>query len=301
LRRGLVLLACALCAACELEEVVTASSEDIVIAEVYLRADEEIQTALLHRTRQAGDSTAAVPGARVEVTNAAGQVLHYEAAPDSMCIEARRDTRDVVLGSCYASDPAQRFDILPGERYALRISLPDGGVLTGNTTVPSDFRVIRPAEPVCALPAATRLAVTWSVSPHAWVYASETYLRGLRRLLAEQGIEIEQDPLRLFGLSVSSSDTAITFPSEFGLFDRFNPDLAVALAAIQNGLPSGVVADVLIGSADRNYVNWERGGNFNPSGIVRIGNIRGAGAGVFGSMVVKTFQIRVGSTQHPPC
>jgi hypothetical protein len=151
------------------------------------------------------------------------------------------------------------------------------------------------------LSANSRLEVAWTASPDAWVYAAETNLRGLAPLLAQQGIELERDPLRLFGLSVSSADTTIVFPSEFGLFDRFDDDLTEALAAIQNGLPSGVVADVVVGAADRNYVNWERGGNFNPSGVVRIGNIRGAGAGVFGSMVGKSFQVRVGSTQHPPC
>jgi hypothetical protein len=62
-----------------------------------------------------------------------------------------------------------------------------------------------------------------------------------------------------------------------------------------------VVADVVIAAADRNYVNWERGGNFNPSGLVRIGSVRGDGFGVFGSLVVKSFQIRVGSTEYPPC
>jgi hypothetical protein len=290
-----------LLAGCELEEVVTASSEDVVIAEVYLRSDERIQTALLHRTRQ-GDSTRAVPGARVEVTNAAGAVIRYHAAPDSMCVILGRENRDVVIGSCYATDEAQRFDIVPGERYTLRITLAEGGELTGTTTVPSDFAMRRPTDPICALPANTRLELAWTASPAAWVYAAETNLRGLGRLLEEQqGIELDRDPVRLFGLSVSSADTSIVFPSEFGVFDRFDDELTAVLAAIQPGLPSGVVADIIVGAADRNYVNWERGGTFNPSGLVRIGNLRGAGAGVFGSMVSKSFQIRVGSTEHPPC
>jgi hypothetical protein len=292
---------CLALAACELQEVVTAASDDVVIAEAYLRPDRAQQVALLHRTRQAGDSTAPVRGARVEVSNASGAVLVYEEAPDSMCLEPRRDTRDVVLGTCYASPADQRFDIVPNERYDLRITLAEGGVLTGTTTVPSEFRIVRPAEPVCALPPLTTFEIAWTASPAAWVYAGETYLRGLRRALAEQGIVITQEPLRLFGLSVSAADTTISFPNEFGLFDRFSDDLVEALAAIQNGLPNGIVADVIIAAADRNYVNWERGGNFNPSGLVRIGNIRGSGAGVFGSMVTRSFQIRVGSTEHPPC
>jgi hypothetical protein len=209
--------------------------------------------------------------------------------------------RCLCAARSYATDDQQRFDILPGESYALRIQLAEGGVLSGTTTVPENFVLLRPTAPICALPEHTALEVAWTASPDAWVYAAETHLRGLRRLLEEQGIELDREPLRLFGLSVSSADTTIVFPGEFGLFDRFDENLTDVLVAIQNGLPAGVVADVVIGAADRNYVNWERGGSFNPSGLVRIGNIRGAGAGVFGAMVGRTFQVRVGSNQHPPC
>lgn len=299
-RMAVLLAACAL-SACELEEAVVTSAQDVVIAAMYLRTDRPVQTALLHRTRQPGDSTRPVPGALIEVANQGGNVLQLRAAPDSMCVLAQSVTSDIVIGTCYASDPQVRYDIVPGERYSLRIILPEGGELTATTTVPQDFLVIRPAARVCALPAATRFEAQWTQSPGAWVYAAETNMRGLRQLLAEQGVELDRDPLRLFGLSVSSADTAIVFPSEFGLFDRFDDDLTEALAAIQGGLPSGVVADVVIAAADRNYVNWERGGNFNPSGVVRIGSVRGDGFGVFGSLVVKSFQIRVGSTDYPPC
>jgi hypothetical protein len=293
-------VALVLCAACELQEVVTTTSEDVVIAEVYLRADEPTQTALLHRTRQGGASVA-VPGARIEVTNAAGAVMSYGEVSDTTCVLERPATGNVEVGSCYRARAIDGFRIQPGERYTLRIVLPGGGELTGTTTVPGDFQIVRPAERVCALPPATTFEVRWTSSAGVWAFPSETYLSGLKDALAPLGIEIEQDPLRLFGLSISGGDTTIVFPSEFGLFDRFSDELTEALVAIQHGLPNGVVANVTIASADRNYVNWERGGNFNPSGVIRIGNIRGDGAGVFGSLVAKFFQIRVGSTEHPPC
>lgn len=38
-------------------------------------------------------------------------------------------------------------------------------------------------------------------------------------------------------------------------------------------------------AGDRNYVNWVRGGNFNPSGQVRVPSIVGDGTGVFASLV----------------
>lgn len=294
-------LVCALaCVSCELSEIVTTESEALVIAEVYLRTDQQVQTAWLHRTRHSAP-VEEVMDAEIEVRNAAGAVMRYALAPDSVCIIVPPGAHGRSLGSCYVADGLQRFDIQPGARYTLSIMLPGAGELTGVTVVPEDFELLQPTNAVCALPPATRFDVGWTTSAGAWVYAAETNLRGLRAILQQQGIEINEDPLRLFGLAVSNTDTIISFPNEFGLFDRFDSDLTEALVAIQNGLPNGVVADVAIGAADRNYVNWERGGNFNPSGPVRIGSIRGPGAGVFGSVVVKSFQIRVGSSEHPSC
>ena len=289
------------CVACELEDIQIADSDDIVIAEIYLRTDEQVQLATLHRTRASADTTAAVPGARIEVTSETGAVLRYVEAPDSLCLTTVQ--KGPITGvSCYTSDPAQRFDILPGRSYSLRVVLPDGGVLTGNTRVPSDFTIVRPASNVCALPPGTTFDIVWRRSADSWAYPSEIQLRGLKAILQQQyNIEIERDPLRLFGLAVSSSDTTMAFPGDFGVFDRFNEDYTAALVVLQNGLPAGVVTDVVISAADRNYVNWERGGNFNPSGYIRIGNVRGNGAGVFGSLVPRRFQVRVGSTEHPPC
>lgn len=294
------LLSAIILGSCELEEVMTAESQDIVIAEVYLRTDAQFQQALLHRTKQPGDSLTRVPGARVEVTNTAGAVMRYHAAADTMCLRPRREGAISTPISCYISDTRQRFDVLPGERYTLRITLPDGRIITGSTSVPSDFMVVRPAAPVCSVQPRTRFEVTWTSAANAWVYPAELVLSGLRDVLAPQGIQIDLEPVRLLGLAISATDTTIVFPSEFGIFDRFDEDLTPALVAIQEGLPPGVTGAVYLAAADRNYVNWERGGNFNPSGVIRIGNLRGDGAGVFGSLVGKSFQVRVGSND-PPC
>jgi hypothetical protein len=192
-----------------------------------------------------------------------------------------------------------RTNITPGETYSLRITLADGGVMTGTTHVPATFRVLRPAVTQCSLPANDTLRLVWTTSPGSWVYAAETNLRGLRSHVPDPN-KID-DPLRLFGLSASAQDTTILFPTEFGVFERFDPDLTDVLASIQGGLPAGIVADIVIAAADRNYVNWERGGDFNPSGIIRIPSVRGAGTGEFASLVPRTFQIRVASTFFPPC
>jgi hypothetical protein len=286
--------------ACELKEVVTAESEDVVIAEIYLRTGDPKQLAWLHRTRS-GSTTSTVQATSIQVTNpSTGGILTYVLAADSMCIANTDDASAGAPGTCYVANAAA-FPITPGQRYNLRITLFGGGEMTGTTVVPSDFRILRPSASVCSLPPFTTMESTWTSSPGAWVYAAHTQINGLRDALAEQGIELEEDPLRLFGLSVSSTDTTIVFPSEFGLFDRFDEDFTAALVAIQNGLPPNTSATVSVAAADRNYVNWERGGNFNPSGLVRIGSIRGNGTGTFGSLVTKAFEIRVGDTSVPGC
>jgi hypothetical protein len=47
----------------------------------------------------------------------------------------------------------------------------------------------------------------------------------------------------------------------------------------------------LIAAVERNYVNWVRGGNFNPSGLVRVSSLRGAATGTFGGVSVREFQV----------
>jgi hypothetical protein len=294
MRCALVLLVCGLgVAGCALEKVELAAPEDVIVAEVILRAGDTTQLAWLHRTRGVnGDPT--VPNAIVEVRGPAG-VARFGPADDTICVTRRSDTP----GSCYAT-AANALVVTPGQTYQLTIRV-GGDVLTGTTTVPQDFTVQRPSVATCLLPPFTNLELVWRASPNAWVYASEANLRGIQDALRTHGVTVDRDPLRLFGLSISSADTTLAFPKEFGLFDRFDEDLTEALAFMQRGLPPGVVTDVIIAAADRNYVNWERGGNFNPSGQVRVPSIRGAGSGVFGSLVPRSFRIRTDMMNFPPC
>ena len=290
--RLLTFCALLLITACELQEVTLVESEDVIIAEITLRAGDPVQTALMHRSLKDGASLP-VRDARIEITNTRGAVLSFVEAGASDCsINA--------LGTCYTSANSN-YAIVPGETYTLRIQTSDGRTLTGVTRVPSDFRITRPAAPVCTLAPGTTFRVEWSSSANAWVYISELVIHGLQPYLTSLGIGLTEDPLRLFGLSISNRDTTVLFPTEFGVFQRFDPDLTKALVAIQHGLPPGVVTEVTIAAADRNYVNWERGGNFNPSGLVRVPSIRGDGTGTFGSIVPKTFTVRVGDGGAPDC
>ena len=178
--------------------------------------------------------------------------------------------------------------------------LQDGGVLRAASTAPEAFETLVPAAGgVCSLPPDTPLELRWTRSEGAWAYGSEALVRGLPAALAPEGIVVEDDPLYLFGLSVSAADTTVVFPGEFGLFNRFELDQALALR-LQVGLPEGTVSDVAVTAADRNYVNWVRGGNFNPSGQVRVPSVEGDGTGVFAVTLTQRFGVAVGSVGPDP-
>ncbi|RMH22893.1 MAG: hypothetical protein D6701_00910 [Gemmatimonadetes bacterium] len=123
---------------------------------------------------------------------------------------------------------------------------------------------------------------------------ADATLFGLRGALGGE-IEVEADTLALSGLSVSAADTTLSFPDEFGVFDRFDLDRELAVR-LQSGLPRGTAARIAVAAADPNYVNWVRGGEFNPSGAVRVPSLHGeGGTGVFGALVRRRVDIETGS------
>lgn len=281
---------------CSLAEVTLVEAEDVVVAELYVQLAPGSQgrdrmTAFLHRTLEGGTGASRpVPGARVIVTRSDG--LSIEMAETSL------ETCVVSLpvegtGSCYWAAPELAELLEPGDRLEARIELPGGGVLEGVATVPGGFDILTaPAEAFCTIGPSTPFEVRWTRAPGAWAYVNETLISGLRAALEPSGVEVEKDPLYLLGLSVSASDTTIMFPSEFGVFERFELNQGVALA-LQRGLPAGTDAKVTITAGERNYVNWIRGGNFNPSGQVRIPSLRGDGTGVFAATVSRNFRVLV--------
>jgi len=269
---------------CELQEVTLAEVGDAVIAEIILEAGSARQLALLHRTLGTGGG-AAVTGAAIEVRDAAGRAMAFEPAPAEDCLDLDEEREGANPGTCYRSVEGAPFTVEPAATYTLSIRLDDGGRLTGRTTVPGSFAVLTPAAVRCAVPVDSTLELVWTTSPGAWVYIAETSLRGIRAALRPLGIDVPRDPLRLFGLAITNEDTTIVFPTEFGLFDRADPELGPVVLALRGGLPPGVLADVVVLAADRNYVNWVRGGNFNPSGVIRVPSVSGDGTGVFGSVV----------------
>ncbi len=277
-------------AGCELQEVTIARPEALLVAEVYLMVgDEDDQvTAFLHSTLGSADQ-ANLTAATVRLTVGDTLSISLLPFPSQECL--LEELADVVEGVCFSAGPDVEDLVAPGDRVEVEITLPDGRELRGATVLPRDIRFLRPAGTrICALPQGRSLPLAWNRSEGAWAYAAETTIWGLRDALAGQGITVEADSVALLGLAISESDTTIVFPGEFGVFTRFELDREVALA-LQGGLPRGVAADVAVAALDRNYVNWVRGGNFNPSGAVRVPSLVGDGTGVIASVVRRVVRV----------
>lgn len=289
---------------CTLADVTLPAGEEVVAVEAVLRTDARVQTLVLHRSLD-GRDVRGVPDARVTVTEPGGRTVAFEES-GTPCFRVPgayfSEEPGSVEASCYMSSADEGRWVRPGGVYLLRVETPDGRVIQGRTRVPGAFglaglpfttRSDARGSTFCALPPGRILPVAWTRSDSAWSYIAPLRIFDLRAALARAGIQAEvPDPLELVGLAISEADTTIALPSEFGIFDRFQYDNA-ALTALQSGFPDGVVAEMVIAAADRNYVNGVRGGRFNPSGPVRISSVSGDGVGVFGSLVPLYLRIRV--------
>lgn len=291
---------------CTLADVTVPPSEDRLVVEAVLRADAQRQQLLLHRSVR-DQASRGEPGADVRVTGPDGRVVVFQET-DGRCFTIGPAYRDAEVGvevSCYTSGPDEGFWVQPGATYDLLIQTERGEEARARTTVPGAFRLAGiPAqsredeiEPACALPADTPLPLQWTPSPGAWGYLVPLTIYGLTGVVPPSFNA--PDPLELVGLAVSASDTTLVLPGEFGVFDRFdfNQDL---LLLLQGGLPADTDARVVLAAADRNYINGVRGGNFNPSGQVRISSIVGDGVGIFGSLTPLRFTINVGPGDGTP-
>jgi hypothetical protein len=288
--------------ACELREITYAAAQDIVVAEVILQADSRIQTAYLHRTATATGS-ARVLGARVFVRDEEFDTeFELLATADSICLTPPPQGPAPAIGVCHAAVVAPDA-VRPGAVYSLHVELPDRPPLRGTTHVPGAFAVVQPAAASCRLDPWTPLVLTWTRAEGAWVYVMQARFTGLAAALRAEGEAVPggvPEPLDLLGLAIGAADTTVLFPAGFGLFDRGDDALHPVLLAIRHGLPANVSAAVAVAAADRNYVNWVRGGSFNPSGTVRVPSITGGGTGVFGSLVTRRVAVHTGP-DGPAC
>ncbi len=288
-----------LLSSCELDEVTLAQPKDIVVVESYIMVGDgpDQATAFLHwtlGTRPARD----LLDVTVTMTREDGTEAFLLVGELDECILPGLE--EVVEGVCYVTGFNAEGFFQPGTRVELEVILDDDDILNGGTMVPEDIQLIHPAvRNQCALLPGEELEFVWNRSPGVWAYAAETEIQELRGALALQGLQVETDSVALVGLAISDSDTTIVFPQEFGVFERFSLEQEVAVA-LQDGLPRGAEAKVVIAALDQNYVNWVRGGNFNPSGPVRVSSLRGSGVGVFGSVVRRSIDVKGGDPSYLP-
>ena len=306
---GLALAATLGSTACTLTDVQIAEAEDVLLIEAYVSwappAPLAAATVFVHGTLTSeGVLRGLSPEVLIEMIAEEGQRTALLEVPTGVCLVSF--SPDSNPGRCYAG--ALPASVFPGKRVTMEIAVADGRKITGGTVIPEDFEIVSPtaSSGTCRVPSERLLEVAWTPSPGAWAYPSETALQGVREVLVAKDVQFDDldDPLILFGLAISDSDTTVSFPNEYGLFDRFGDDVTTrALIELQDGLLTGMSASITVAAADRNYVNWQRGGNFNPSGLVRVPSLRGDGTGVLGSTVRRTVNVEVGgpATGRPAC
>ncbi len=289
--------------ACELAEVTVTEAEEVVMAEIWFRVEEERSNAFAFLHRTIGHASTPVDGARVRVRGSGGVVADFVAESVGNCAE---DTFPTAFEpSCYLLEGAPADALIqPGRRLEVEVTLPGGeGRLIGATTIPGDFALRVPA-PVgtCALPPNRTLPMVWTPAEGAWAYLPEAELSGIRNALEPAGVHVPTDPTVLQGLAISQADTTVVFPTQFGIFNRFSDEGRELLLAIRDGLPPGVFVTLVVTALDRNAANWVRGGAFNPSGQIRIPSLFGDGTGVVGSVVNRGIQIRTEPPgERPSC
>jgi hypothetical protein len=301
--RPLLLAPLALLAGCTLTDVTIPASEEVVAVEAVLRTDTDIQEIVLHSSLD-GRDVKGVGGAKVTVTGNGRTYVFEQGVTDcyQYSLVYFRERPGSVSATCYQSLRQDGFWVVPGQEYRLRVETPDGGVIQGRTRVTGNFdlnglpfvrtqRARGTAE--CAIPPGTLQRISWTRADSASSYVAPIRIYGIREALARDSVDaLIPDPMELVGLAVSEEDTDIVLPSEFGVFERLQYD-SEALAALQQGLPDGVLVELMVASMDRNYLNAVRGGRFNPSGPVRISSVTGDGVGVFGSLVPLYVRMRV--------
>ncbi len=292
--KAAVLLSVLFLGACELEELTILDPPSTLVAEVYLRVNDGIPdaVALVHRSRGVGSSGDA--DAIVEVKGPDGRSVRLQPVQAAECMDDAVPRRFPL--SCHRLAGEAAEFIRPGAHLQVVVTASSGGVLRGETVVPGDFQLRVPESLLtpCGLAPGELLDVRWSRARGAWAYVPEVHIEGLSEAFAPMGVEVPPGPLTLLALAVSEADTTVTLPAEFGVFNRFNGDQDL-LRALQNGFPPGPVKGrVLVSAWDRNAVNWNRVGGFNPSGTPRSPSLWGeGGTGVVAAVVNRSFDFFV--------
>ena len=287
-------------ASCELTEVTIAAADDVIVAQTNLVVELDHEGpgttldvfAYLQRTLNA-EVARPVPGAVVSITGPSGTVRLTEREDGSECFYfpglAPGDTLTTHyrtrLGSCYGARITPS-PFAPGETLSQEIALPDGRRLAAVSQLPGAFvlRGLDQRDGRCRMEPDTNYRFAWTAAEGSWSYLSEARFEGLKDALAGREIEAP-DTLHLLGISIGDQDTEVVFPRQYGFFRLLQDDfVGEIVGALQDGMPAGASAEIAIVATDRNWVNWVRGGNFNPSGEIHIPSVFGeGGTGSFGT------------------
>ena len=304
-----------LAAACELTEVTVELPADVIVAEAHVVLtldldDDEVSMAawtLLHRTYQP-EGAPTLSGAVITVSGEGGDTVRLVEQDDieSCILPDTAEDFSTEGAACYRTE-ATPAPFAPGEMVSLRVRAADGRILTGASPVPGAFSMtgLTQEDGHCRINPDTNYRLEWTPSDDSWAYIVDARLEGLAAAFAPCGINAP-DTLYLQGVSIGREDTDMVFPRNLGLFDFFDSDEDErdVIRALDDGLPEGARADVAITAIDRNWVNWVRGGNFNPSGQVRIPSVFGDGTGLFGTAIQRRVWIRAsldGEGEPPRC
>jgi hypothetical protein len=299
--KAAVLLSVLFLGACELEELTILDPPSTLVAEVYLRVNDGIPdaVALVHRSRGVGNSGDA--DVIVEVKDPDGRSVQLQPVEAATCMDDAVPRRFPF--SCHRLVGEDAEFIRPGAHLQVVVTPASGEVLKGETVVPGDFQLRVPESlfAPCGLAPGELLDVRWSRARGAWAYVPEVNIEGLSEAFGPLGVEVPPGPVTLLALAVSEADTTVTLPSEFGVFNRFHGDQDF-LRALQDGFPPGPVKGrVLVSAWDRNAVNWNRVGGFNPSGTPRSPSLWGeGGTGVVAAVVNRSFEFFVGQGGGDP-
>lgn len=290
--------ASALLSGCALTEVTVAESEDVVVVESQLVVNLEddgttglFVYAYLHRTLSANRADE-VEGATVRVSGASGAVVHLAAADSGgACLTYDEDEPNEDVGTCYAAGGSPS-PFAPREIVELEVVLADGRTLGGVSRIPDAFSFVGLSQEggECRLEPDTNYRFRWTEAAGTWSYLSDAWIEGLPEALAGRDVEAP-DSLYLTGFAIGEKDTDVLFPGEYGLFDFGDEADADLLRILDDGLPGGSRAEVAFAATDRNWVNWARGGNFNPSGVIRIPSVFGDGTGFFGTATQRVLKV----------
>jgi len=286
-------------AGCALTDVAVAVPDDVIVAEVQVvltlapDTDEVTMTAvaLLHRTHHP-EGAPSLSGAVVEVSAGPGRVVRLWRQPSVWHCIVRNPLSPYVPTFMFTRDVACfRVEVTPapftpGETLSLRITAPDGRVLTGVSRIPGVFTLVglEHEDGRCRLDPGTNHRFRWTQAGNVWTHVAGARFEGIAGPLARRGISAP-DTVYLLGLATGRQDTAIAFPRDFGVVNDFfsrSSESRKIIRELRKGLPDGSSATVAIAAADRNWVNWTWArGVVNPSGWVRIPSVFGGGTGVF--------------------